>query len=61
MFNLLRMDLYRVKRSKSVYVCFGLLLLGTVFTFGLTWLMGTKPGQEISVSLGIISLEEAKV
>ncbi len=60
MFNLLRMDLYRVKRSKSVYVCFGLLLLGTVFTFGLTWLMGTKPGQEISVSLGMISLEEAK-
>lgn len=29
MFNLLRMDLYRVRKSKSVYICFGILLAAT--------------------------------
>lgn len=29
MFNLLRMDLYRLKRSRYVYICLGILLLLT--------------------------------
>lgn len=60
MFNLLRMDLYRVKRSKSVYVCFGLLLLATVLVFGMMWLLETPQGQEISVPLGMLTPEEVK-
>ncbi len=58
MFNLLRMDLYRVKRSKSAYVCFGILLISTVMVFGLLWLMATPRGQEISVRIGMLGTDE---
>ena len=47
MFNLLRMDLYRVKRSKSVYVCLGILVFVTVFGFWLMWLLGSDEGHKI--------------
>ena len=60
MFNLLRMDLYRAKRSKSVYICFGILFIATVMLFGLIWLMETPQGQEIALRIGMISQEEAK-
>ena len=55
MFNLLRMDLYRAIRSKSVYVCFGILLIAAVTTFGLLWLMATPQGQETAVRIGMLS------
>lgn len=58
MFNLLRMDLYRVKTSKSVYVCFGILLIATVMVFGLLWLMATPQGQEWSVRMTMITVED---
>lgn len=58
MFNLLRMDLYRLKRSKSVYVCFGILLLATVVTFGLLWIIETPQGQETAVRIGMFSAGE---
>lgn len=58
MFNLLRMDLYRVKRSKSVYICFGILLISTVVIFGMLWLMAVPQGQEISVRIGLLTAEE---
>lgn len=58
MFNLLRMDLYRMKRGKSVYVCFSLLLIATVTMFGLLWLMATPRGQERAVQMGMIALGE---
>lgn len=58
MFNLLRMDLYRVKRSKSVYICFGALLIATVFVFGMMWLLATPQGQEISLRIGMLSANE---
>ena len=60
MFNLLRMDLYRVKRSKSVYVCFGILLIATVFVFGMMWLLATPQGHEISQRIGMLTAKEAK-
>lgn len=60
MFNLLRMDFYRVKRSKSVYVCFGILLLAAMIAFGMIWLLATPRGQEISLRIGMLSLEEVK-
>lgn len=52
MFNLLRMDLYRIKRSRSVYVCFGLLLLASAATFFMVWLFETPQGCEVAVKLG---------
>lgn len=58
MFNLLSMDLYRVKRSKSVYVCFLLLMAATVLAYGMMWLLGTPQGQEIALWIGMIILEE---
>ncbi len=58
MFNLLRMDLYRVKRGKSVYVCLGLLLVITVLAFWLMWLLGTPKGQETALRIGMLTLEE---
>lgn len=58
MFNLLRMDLYRAKRSKSLYVCFGILLIATVVIFGMVWLMGTPRGQETAIRIGMISADE---
>lgn len=60
MFNLLRMDLYRVKRSKSTYVCFGILLIATVLLFAMLWLMATPQGHEWSVKMGMLSSEEVK-
>jgi len=58
MFNLLRMDLYRVKRGKSVYICFGALLAATAFVFGMMWLLATPQGQEISLRIGMLSANE---
>ena len=60
MFNLLRMELYQVKRSKSAYICFGLLLFATVFMFGMMWLLASPQGQEIALRIGMLSLEEVK-
>lgn len=57
MFNLLRMDFYRIIRSKSVYVCLGLLLFMTALSFGLWFLMTSPQGQELAVKLGLGSAE----
>lgn len=58
MFNLLRMDLYRMKRGKSVYVCLGILLMMTVATLCMVWLVATPQGQETAVRLGIFAAED---
>lgn len=57
MFNLLRMDLYRIKRSASVYVCAGILLLMTFAVFFMFWLMETPQGQGIAVRIGMLTAE----
>ena len=51
MFNLLRMDLYRVIRSKSLYVCFGILLLMVFTAFGLWYVVVSPQGLELLASL----------
>lgn len=61
MFNLLRMDLYRMKRGKSVYVCLGILLVMTVFTLCMVWLMSTPQGQNTAVRLGMFTAEDMAV
>ena len=60
MFNLLRMDLYRIRKSISVYVCFGLMLAMCVMAVALIWLMMTPEGQKTSVRITMITLEESK-
>ena len=58
MFNLLRMDLYRVKRGRSVYVIFGILLFCSVAIFGMLWLLATQGGQKTALRIGMLSMEE---
>lgn len=58
MFNLLRMDLYRARKSKSVYVCLSLLLTATVLLLGMLWMMAAPQGQEIALRIGLLSKEE---
>jgi len=58
MFNLLRMDLYRMKRSRSVYVCLGILLGLAVMAGCLVWLMGTPEGNRAALKLGLFTSEE---
>lgn len=53
MFNLLRMDLYRVKRSRSVYVCFGIILGMILLSFFLWYLMITPQGRMTAERLGM--------
>lgn len=60
MFNLLLMDLYRMKRSRSFYVCMGILIFATVSVFVLLWLMATPQGQETSLRIGMLAVGELK-
>lgn len=45
MFNLLRMDLYRLKRSTSVYVCLAIMLAFIALSYWMVWLVSTPEGQ----------------
>lgn len=58
MFSLLRMDLYRMRRGKSVYLCLGILLIMTAFTMCMLWLVGTAQGQEAAVRIGMFTEED---
>lgn len=58
MFNLLRMDLYRMRRSKSVYVCLGILLMMIVATLCMIWLVATPQGQETAIRIGMFTAED---
>lgn len=58
MFNLLRMDLYRMRKSRSLYVCMGILILATISIFGLLWLMAVPKGQETALRIGMLASED---
>lgn len=58
MFNLLRMDLYRMKRSRSAYICLGILFLTTLAMYMLLWLLATPQGQEMAIRIGMMTAEE---
>ncbi len=58
MLNLLRMDLYRMRRSKSVYVCLACLLAMAILCYGMIWLMGTPQGQQIMMRTGVLEEED---
>lgn len=65
MFNLIRMDLYRIVRSKAVYVCLGILLAAIIVCYGMLYLMATPEGQKTAIRIGMLveadegGLEEA--
>lgn len=52
MFNMLRMDLYKMTKSKSVYICLAVLLSIEVLCFAMIWLIVTPEGQKASQKMG---------
>lgn len=60
MFNLLRMDLYRMIRSKSVYICLAFLLAATVLCFWMLWLIDTPEGQAAAANIGMTAPAEVR-
>lgn len=58
MFNLLRMDLYRMRRGKSVYVCLAILLVGVAVTLGMVSLVATPQGRELAVRIGLFTAQD---
>lgn len=59
MFNLLRMDLYRMKRSKSVYVCFISILGVIVLCYLMVYLLGTPEGLKTAEKLGMLTVYDS--
>lgn len=53
MLNILRMDLYRLIRSKSVYICFAILVLMGFLCYWMVWLISTPDGQAAAGRLGM--------
>lgn len=60
MLNLLRMDLYRMLRSKSTYVCLACLLATIIVCYGMLWLVGTQQGQQVALSIGMFGEEDVE-
>ena len=58
MFNILRMELYRMVRSKAVYICLGILVAISILAFWLTFLLTTPNGQESAVRMGMLAFSE---
>ncbi|MCM1039060.1 MAG: ABC transporter permease [Ruminococcus sp.] len=56
MFNLLRMDLYRLKRSKALYGCLAFLLVTIFLCYAMLFLVGTPKGQELAPKIGMSQL-----
>lgn len=52
------MDLYRIKNSKSFYICLGILFLATTTIFGLLWLLATPQGQMIALRIGMLTADD---
>ena len=59
MFNLLRMDLYRMKRSKSVYVCFVSMLGVIVLCYLMIYLLVTPEGQKTAEKIGMLTVYDS--
>ena len=58
MFNLLRMDLYRMRRGKSVYVCLGILLVMVAATLFMVSLVATPQGRELAMRIGMFTAQD---
>ena len=63
MLNLLRMDLYRMRKGKAAYICLGIILATIALVYFLLFLMLTPTGQAAASRLGMmdfVEVEEAK-
>lgn len=63
MLNLLRMDLYRLKKSKAAYICLGIIVAAIAILYLLLFLMLTPQGQLIAGRMGMLDIadmQEAK-
>lgn len=58
MINLLRMDLYRLWRSKYIYVGLGLLFASTILVYLMIWLSATPGGQAVAVDIGMYTSDD---
>lgn len=56
MINLLRMDLYRLKRSRSVYVCLAVLFAIAVLCYWMIWMILDPEGREFAAKIGMNAL-----
>lgn len=52
MLNLLRMDLYRIFHSKSLYICFGVLAFVNILTFGILFVITNPSARDFIVRFG---------
>lgn len=60
MLNMLRMDLYRLIRSKSIYICFALLIAACFLCYWTVWLISTPAGHAAAERMnmtGILYME----
>ncbi len=53
MFNMLRMDFYRLIRSKTIYVCLILLVTMCFLCYGMVWLAVTPEGRAAAERMGM--------
>ncbi len=58
MFNLLRMDLYRLKRSKSLYIWLAVLMAISVLCYWMVWLINTPEGRSLAGKIDMVLTEE---
>lgn len=58
MLNLLRMDLYRMKRTKSVYICFILFVMVILLSYTMVYLLLSPEGQKTSMKIGMVTVQE---
>lgn len=63
MLNLMRMDLYRMRKGKAAYICLGIIFATIALVYFILFLMLTPGGQAIAGRLGMMDyaeIEEAK-
>lgn len=56
MLNMLRMDFYRLIRSKSFYVCFAILVAACFLCYWTIWLVSTPAGQAAAERMGMTGI-----
>lgn len=57
MFHLLQMDLYRLRRTRAVYICLAVLLAATALCYWIVWMITTPEGKSFAAQIGMTGLE----
>lgn len=53
MFNMFRMDIYRLRKSRFVYVCLAILIGLQILGYLMVYLVGTEKGREAATEAGL--------